>query len=45
VKDYAEWVSSTVPRNGFNPIWDEETVFSINIPELAILEFKVDYRD
>jgi len=30
-----------VPRNGFNPIWDEEAQFSINIPDLAILEFKV----
>jgi hypothetical protein len=34
-------VSSTVPRNGFNPTWEEEAEFSVNIPDLAILEFKV----
>ncbi len=40
-QDTACWVSSTVPRNGFNPTWEEETDFTINIPELAIVEFKV----
>jgi hypothetical protein len=30
-----------VPRNGFNPTWEEEAEFSVNIPDLAILEFKV----
>jgi hypothetical protein len=41
LQDSAEWVSSTVPRNGFNPTWEEEAEFSVNIPDLAILEFKV----
>jgi len=40
-QDSAEWISKTVPRNGFNPMWDEETSFSIRFPELAIIEFKV----
>ena len=35
------WCSQTVPRNGFNPIWDEETKFKISHPEHAIVEFKV----
>ena len=39
--DTKDWCSQTVPRNGFNPIWDEETQFQISHPELAIVEFKV----
>jgi len=39
--DTFEWCSSVVPRNGFNPRWDEVTQFTVKVPELAILEFKV----
>ena len=39
--DTNDWCSQTVPRNGFNPLWDEETQFQILHPELAIVEFKV----
>ena len=35
------WCSQIVPRNGFNPIWNEDTRFNILHPDLAIVEFKV----
>jgi len=40
-QDNCEWISSTVPKNGFNPSWDEIAEFQIKYPELALLEFKV----
>ena len=40
-KDNCEWISSTVPKNGFNPSWGETATFKIKYPELALLEFKV----
>ena len=39
--DSNAWCSQTVPKNGFNPIWNEETRFKISNPEHAIVEFKV----
>ena len=39
--DTASWVSSVVPRNGFNPLWEETAEFEITYPELALVEFKV----
>ena len=39
--DTAGWVSSVVPRNGFNPLWEETAEFEITYPELALVEFKV----
>merc|ERR1719219_1364173 len=42
--DTAVWVSSVVPRNGFNPLWEETAEFEITYPELALLEFKVKSR-
>ena len=39
--DTAAWVSSVVPKNGFNPLWDETAEFEIKYPELALVEFKV----
>ena len=39
--DTAAWVSSVVPRNGFNPLWEETAEFEIIYPELALVEFKV----
>ena len=30
-----------MPNNGFNPTWNEEASFTIRVPELAILEFRV----
>ena len=41
--DTASWVSSTVPGNGFNPLWEETAEFAISYPELALLEFKADW--
>jgi len=41
VTDMAEWQSKVVPKNGFNPIWQEIADFNIAVPELAIMEFKV----
>ena len=41
VADMAEWQSKVVPKNGFNPIWQEVADFNIAVPELAIVEFKV----
>ena len=29
------------PNNGFNPTWCEEASFTIRVPELAIIEFRV----
>jgi len=40
-EDTGDWESSSVPRNGFNPIWNEQTTFDIKVPELALVEFKV----
>ncbi|XP_023329052.1 1-phosphatidylinositol 4,5-bisphosphate phosphodiesterase zeta-1 [Eurytemora carolleeae] len=40
-QDCCEWNSKTVPRNGFNPIWDEQTTFNLLVPDLAIIYFKV----
>ena len=40
-EDERDWESSVVPKNGFNPVWDEVMKFKINVVELAILEFKV----
>jgi len=40
-KDNSDWASKTVPKNGFNPIWEEETTFDIHLPDLAIVDFKV----
>ena len=40
-QDNCEWISSTVPKNGFNPSWGETATFKIKYPELALLEFKV----
>ena len=34
-------IFNQVPNNGFNPTWNEETSFTIRVPELAIVEFKV----
>lgn len=39
--DTADWVSSVVPKNGFNPTWEEEVEFKVRVPELALVEFKV----
>ena len=39
--DVASWESTAVPKNGFNPSWNEETSFVIKVPELAMVEFKV----
>eukprot|EP00092_Neocalanus_flemingeri_P024885 GFUD01026985.1.p1 GENE.GFUD01026985.1~~GFUD01026985.1.p1 ORF type:complete len:650 (+),score=151.93 GFUD01026985.1:38-1951(+) len=39
--DMAEWQSKVVPKNGFNPIWQEVAQFNVAVPELAIVEFKV----
>ena len=41
VTDMAEWQSKVVPKNGFNPIWQEIADFNIAVPELAIMEIKV----
>ena len=30
-----------VRNNGFNPTWDQSFVFTIKVPEVAFLEFKV----
>ena len=30
-----------MPNNGFNPTWDEKASFTIRVPELAIVEFRV----
>ena len=38
--DHDTWTSSSVPRNGFNPLWGETAEFDIRFPELALLEFK-----
>ena len=37
----AEWESKVVPKNGFNPIWQEVAEFDVTVPELAMVEFKV----
>ena len=42
--DEAEYESGTVPKNGFNPIWNETASFRVAYRELAILEFKVKSR-
>merc|ERR1719373_824298 len=42
--DRSRWVSSVIPRNGFNPLWQETAQFEITYPELAMLEFKVKSR-
>jgi len=39
--DSASWQSSAVENNGFNPTWNEQADFTIRVPELAILEFKL----
>ena len=39
--DMAEWESKVVPKNGFNPIWQEVAEFDVTVPELAMVEFKV----
>ena len=41
--DTAAWVSSVVPRNGFNPLWEETAEFEIKYPELALVEFKAEW--
>ena len=42
--DSATWQSAAVEtplENGVHPTWNEKTTFTIKVPELAILEFKV----
>ena len=34
-----------VPRNGFNPTWNETVVFPVVRPEFAFLEFRVKSSD
>ena len=43
-RDDAEHVTSVVPKNGFNPNWNETASFFIAYPELAFLEFRVKTR-
>ena len=43
--DTDEWTSTVVPRNGFNPQWDEIANFDITFPELTIIEFKVSFSN
>ena len=40
-EDEKDWESTVVPKNGFNPVWDEVAEFRVTMPELAILEFEV----
>ena len=35
--------TKTVRNNGFNPTWKQSFVFNIKVPEVAFLEFKVNY--
>jgi len=42
--DSDSWQSNPVPNNGFNPTWNEEASFTIRVPELAILEFRLKSR-
>lgn len=39
--DEAEFKTSTVHNNGFNPIWDEVVSFQVSNPEVAIISFTV----
>jgi len=39
--DTYEWTSATVPRNGFNPLWNEVATFNLSYPEYTLIEFKV----
>ena len=39
--DTYEWTSATVPRNGFNPLWNEVATFKLSYPEYTLIEFKV----
>ena len=43
-EDEAEWESQVVPRNGFNPIWNETAEFNLKLAELAVLEVEVRSR-
>ena len=36
-----EKMTQKVKNNGFNPTWNKAFQFSIKVPDLAILEFKV----
>jgi len=42
--DADSWQSNPVPNNGFNPTWSEEASFTIRVPELAIIEFRLKSR-
>merc|ERR1719334_1302524 len=42
--DLTVWQSKVVPKNGLNPVWQEEAEFNIAVPELAIVEFKVNSK-
>jgi len=42
--DADSWQSNAVPNNGFNPTWCEEASFTIRVPELAIIEFRLKSR-
>jgi hypothetical protein len=39
--DKHERKTKTIQDNGFNPIWNEDFVFTINCPELAFIRFKL----
>ena len=39
--DFSDWCSNVVPKNGFNPYWNDKASFLIFHPEIAIVEFKV----
>ncbi|GFO41610.1 1-phosphatidylinositol 4,5-bisphosphate phosphodiesterase delta-4 [Plakobranchus ocellatus] len=43
--DYNDFKTSVIENNGFNPRWYETCVFSISVPELAILRFTVIDQD
>ncbi|XP_070560121.1 1-phosphatidylinositol 4,5-bisphosphate phosphodiesterase eta-2-like [Ptychodera flava] len=39
--DCARRQTQTINDNGFNPVWDETMVFTLNLPELALVRFMV----
>ena len=36
-----QFKTEIVHNNGFNPVWNAKTAFTITVPDLAMLEFKV----
>lgn len=40
-RDKQDQKSSVIKNNGFNPVWNEEFVFNVDVPELALVRFVV----